>query len=139
MRDLFNNLHFVTAIEGAVKTAGENGATIDLQGYHSVCFVVTAGVLTTADASNYLALTVQTSPDGTTWTTVTDANVLQSNASGMLIDGVNVLATNTMKFALTHTSLMNRYVRVVATKTGTVSVTYSVIAVLGTALHAPAA
>lgn len=143
--DLYNNLHIVNALNPASKTAGENGATIDLLGYQSIMFVVTVGAIATADGSDYLALTIQTSDDGTNWNAaISDPNglqILSGPGGGVIpnIDGVLVVANSTMKFGLTGTSLMHRYVRIVSTKTGTETIIMGVIAILGFARHAPSA
>jgi hypothetical protein len=76
MRDLANNLHFMTAF--APKAAVTDGTAqvsvvLDRTGYDSVALVLVLGVLTDADA--VWSVLIEDSPDNSVFTAVSDENL----------------------------------------------------------------
>lgn len=114
-------------------TLDTNGSTIDTQGFNSVFFAVNVGANGgTLDGSNNVTFVLQDSSDGSTWADVTDTN----EAGGYTVDGSGVFATvdaggeaeSTYKVAYTGS---DRYVRIKADVSGTISLPVGGVAVLG--------
>lgn len=135
MRDSLNQTKVTSAFNYASNTATANGTNIiDMQGYDSCVFVVQLATVTTADASNYFTFTLQAGDasdlsDGATVTA----------ATGLL--GSNLVVNDTTglnnKVGLMGYAGGKRYVRMVATETGTASAAFSAIAVQGLPHVAP--
>lgn len=121
--DMYNNLSAVTTLSPAARTASENGATVDLQGYEGALIQAIVGTITDGTHS----LTVQESDDGSTW-----SNVASSDLQGSFSD----LASDTnQKVGYLGTK---RYIRVNATVSGATSGgVYGVIVVRGKPRKAP--
>jgi hypothetical protein len=115
--------------QAATLTATTNGNTIDRQGYGLADFVVQVGTSTTADGSNYFTISLEHGDASnmsdaaavTATTGLVGANlVINATADANL---VNHLGYNGIK----------RYVRMVATETGTASVQIAGVCVLSEA------
>lgn len=137
---IINDLHsfqkFVAARNRATTTGNANGTSIDAQGFQALDFIIPVDTVTTADASNFLTLSVQWSDDNSTWTNLTDTNNFgEFHGTPTVIDGVNVLANTIQSFGISR--LQHRYYRIVITATGTTSSAFSVIAQLSNSRHAP--
>jgi len=125
------------AIDAVVLTSSDtDGSTIDTQEFNTVFFAVNVGANGgTLDGSNYVEFTLQDSSDGSTWADVDDS----TEAGGTTISGTGVWATvdaggeaeSTYKIAYTGTE---RYVRLQADITGTISLPVGAVAVLGDGL-----
>lgn len=132
--DLYHNLKPINQIAPVAVTATATATGIDTTGYQSVMFVVSVGVITAADASNYLTFTVEESDSlSTGYAAITDTNRLLGTPT--VIEGVAVLAASQNWFGITR--LQKKYIRLVATETGTFSAIVSAIAILGNPRHAP--
>jgi hypothetical protein len=133
MRDSLNQIKATSAFDYASRTATANGTNIiDMQGFDSCSFVVQLATVTTADASNYFTFTLQAGDasdlsDGATVTAAT--GLLGSNLV------VNDVLSN--KIGIMGYSGGKRYVRMVATETGTASAAFSAVAVQGMPHVAP--
>lgn len=133
MRDSLNQIKATSAFDYASRTATANGTNIiDMQGFDSCSFVVQLATVTTADASNYFTFTLQAGDasdlsDGATVTAAT--GLLGSNLV------VNDVLSN--KVGIMGYSGGKRYVRMVATETGTASAAFSAVAVQGLPHVAP--
>jgi len=131
--DLDNNIAVLNAINPASISSTATGATLDTLGYEGVEFVVNIGAQASGDANNYYTLTVQegNASDASDMATITDANRIVGNIP--LLDAVNSVANTAYKFGVTYGT--KRYMRVIATKTGTTTQIFGVTAVLHHPLH----
>lgn len=135
MRDSLNQTKVTSAFNYASNTATANGTNIiDMQGYDSCVFVVQLATVTTADASNYFTFTLQAGDasdlsDGATVTAAT--GLLGSN---LVVNDTTGLSN---KVGLMGYAGGKRYVRMVATETGTASAAFSAVAVQGMPHVAP--
>lgn len=133
MRDSLNQIKATSAFDYASRTATANGTNIiDMQGFDSCSFVVQLATVTTADASNYFTFTLQAGDasdlsDGATVTA----------ATGLL--GSNLVINDALsnKVGIMGYAGGKRYVRMVATETGTASAAFSAVAVQGMPHVAP--
>jgi hypothetical protein len=123
-RTLYGRCLVQQALTSAVRTNGTvNGATVDLglygNDFRTVLFIVSTGTIT--DGSH--AITMQDSPDGTTWTAVP-----ASRRQGSL--PTIVAANDDTVFEFGYIVGTNQYVRLVATTSGsTTGGAFSAVAV----------
>lgn len=127
--DLQSKLTPALAVTPAARTATfSSGGIVDLKGYESVAFVVFAGAVTTADASNKVTFTIVAGDDD---------DLVDDGAT---VSGVDLLGSNPVINATADADSIigifgyrgtKRYCRVVATETGTTDALYGVIAILG--------
>ena len=133
MRDSLNQIKATSAFDYASRTATANGTNIiDMQGFDSCSFVVQLATVTTADASNYFTFTLQAGDasdlsDGATVTA----------ATGLLGSNLVVNSDLSNKVGIMGYAGGKRYVRMVATETGTASAAFSAVAVQGMPHVAP--
>lgn len=126
MKDAISNVKAETAIVPAVKTAAENGESIDTQGFRSLAFVINTGAVA---GDGDFGAKVQESADGTDWTD-TDAD----NVQGIL--PATLAADSAYRVGY---SGSKRYARLALTKGGGTSIVLSAVAVLGQPAIAPMA
>jgi hypothetical protein len=121
MQDLKNKVDYQIAMTAAVKTADDNGDSVDLQNNDSCTITAVVGASgDTLSGSVYIELELEESTDNSTWTDCADADVQGS-----------VTGTNTGTFAVIDDAAEDdaiytagylgdaRYVRMVANVTGT--------------------
>lgn len=126
MRSDISNTKATKAFAYASRTATGNGEIIDTRGYGALTFVVQLATVTTADSSNYFTLTLQHGDDSG----LSDGATVTA-ATGLL--GTNLVindATTQSDFiGMMGYAGNKRYVRLVATETGTSSAAFSAVAV----------
>lgn len=126
MRSQINNQKVSKAFAYASRTASANGEIIDTRGFGAITFVVQLATVTTADSSNYFTLTLEHGDDSS----LSDKATVTA-ATGLL--GTNLVindATTQSDFVGMMAYAGNkRYVRLVATETGTASAAFSAVAV----------
>ena len=128
MRDNLNNAKVSKAFAYASRTASANGEIIDTRGFDSLTFVIQLATVTTADGSNLFTFTLQHGDDSglSDGATVTAATgLLGSNLV------VNDSTTQSDMIGMMGYAGGKRYVRLVATETGTASAAFSAVAVQG--------
>ena len=77
MQDLTNNIVVSNSIINAVKTAGANGTTVDLQGFEEATAIVDVGAEgDTLSGSIYFEISLEHSDDGSTFTDLVHADVI---------------------------------------------------------------
>lgn len=126
LRDLINGTKATSAFDYAARTATANGTNIiDMAGFGACTFVVQVAGVTTADDSNYFTFTLQAGDDSglSDGATVTAATGLLG--SNIVIDNTN----DANKVGMMGYVGSKRYVRLVATETGTASAAWSAVAV----------
>lgn len=128
LRDSLNNTKATAAFVYASRTATGNGTNIiDTQGVGSVLFVVQLATVTTADSSNYFTLTLEAGDDSS----LSDGATVTA-ATGLLGSNLVINATTLGdKIGMMGYSGGKRYVRMVATETGTASAAFSAVAISG--------
>lgn len=127
MRDKLNNQKVSKAFAYASRTATGNGEIIDTRGFGSLTFVVQLATVTTADSSNYFTLTLQHGDDSG----LSDAATVTA-ATGLLGSNLVINDAGTqsdMIGMMGYAAGGKRYVRLVATETGTASAAFSAVAV----------
>lgn len=133
LNDIKDNVKVVSMIDPASYTATKSdGSIIDLQGYDSCVVCVQTGAIATADGSNYVTFTISEGDDAALGDAATATAIQGSFAvlnstsadDSMILSKVGYVGTK-------------RYIRVVATETGTTEAIYSAFAILGSARSAP--
>lgn len=138
MKDLHNITDVVSVLDPVVVDATQTITDIDLAGANSAELIIAAGVDAGAglSASHKLVFTLYDSPDGTTYTLVETADMLGVTvASGVIltIDATDEDAT-TYHFGYVGGQ---RYLQLIITETGTVSMPMYICLVKGHLLDSP--
>lgn len=123
LRDSMNDFKVTSAFNYASRTATANGTNIiDMRGFSACTFVVQLATVTTADSSNYFTLTLEHGDDSS----LTDGAVVTA-ATGLLGSNlvINDSTTQSNMRGLMGYVGGKRYVRMVATETGTASAAFS--------------
>ena len=139
MKDLHNNSDVVSLLDPIVVSTTQTITDIDLAGFNSAELVIMAGLDAGAglSSSHKIVFTLQDSDDGTTYANVSDADMIGvsdiSSGTILTIDGTD--EDNT----LYHFGYVGgcRYLQLVGTVTGTVSMPMSISLVKGHPLDAP--
>lgn len=131
--DLKNFLDVDMCIAPAQYTGTKSdGTIIDLQGYESATVMVGIGAVSTADGSNYFTITV----------TEGDNSALSDGATATKLIGafelINSTSADPNTVQLVGYYGGKRYVRVVATETGTADATFGCWVIKGHPLYKPA-
>lgn len=115
-RDLVHNENPVISVAPVALAAGAtNGAGVDTSGFESVAIHAASGAQ--GGTSPVLKLSVQDSPDNTTWTNVADALIeVPTGVVGPNSAGFTVAASSVVKVGYIGAQ---RYVRAVYTLSGT--------------------
>ena len=128
MKDTYHSFVSRQAIVPAVKTAAENGTTIDLQGFGSALFSINTGAVV---ADGDFGVKLQES-DTTTSGDFTDVT------AGDILGDVDATLEASSTYDLGYTG-RKRYVRLAVTKAGGTSIAIGAVAVLGHAAVSPIA
>jgi len=124
--DLYNNLSVAQSLAPAARTADENGAGVDLQGFHGAMVVVHTGAIT--DGTH--TIEVQESDDDSTYTAVADADLQGSEPAIGVADDNKIYKIGYMG--------TKRYIRAVVTVAGaTTGGVYDAVVVRGAPRKAP--
>jgi len=124
--DLYNNLSVAQSLAPAARTADENGAGVDLQGFHGAMVVVHTGAIT--DGTH--TIEVQESDDDSTYTAVADADLQGSEPAIGAADDNKIYEIGYMG--------TKRYIRAVVTVAGaTTGGVYDAVVVRGAPRKAP--
>ena len=136
MRELYNNAKVSQAILPLAVTADVTGSVVDTQGFEEIMFAINIGNVPTTDATNFFTFKIQEGDAAnlSDAADVTDANRLL-HASALVINHGTSFDNTIYKMGLTIAA--KRYMRLVATKTGTVSATFGAVALLTAARRAP--
>ena len=136
LKDVYNNVTITQVQSAAALSADANSTAIDTWDYPGgvVTFIAVVGTTTeTLDGSNYWELCVEDSPDNSTFTDVTDAELSNSVTSTSGTTGcfalINAGTEDDMTYATQYIG-NKRYVRVVSDETGTGGLPIGVVAVI---------
>lgn len=126
MRDILNKSKATAAMVYAARTGSANGATIDTRDFGSLLFVIQLATVTTADSSNYFTFSLEHSDDSGMSGAVAVTPALGLLGANIVVDESTV---DNDKLAMLGYSGAKRYVRLVATETGTASAAFSAVAI----------
>ena len=83
MRDLVNNISPVLTIGPSTFSAAQTGATVDLLGFDAATIAILAGVGGISfSGTNKVEVVAEHSDDGSTWTPLTQADVIGATVTG---------------------------------------------------------
>lgn len=139
MKDLHNHIEVVSVLDPVVVSATATHTDIDLAGFGSAELIIAFG----ADAgsglsgSNKLVFVLSDSDDGTTYAAVADADML--GVSGITSGTILTLDATDEDNLVYHFGYIGgcRYLQIVYTETGAVSVPMSIMLVKGHPQDAP--
>ena len=121
LHDIKNTIKVTQLVDPAATTADVDSASVNMQGYNSVMFVVNVGETgDTLDGSNYIELEIEESTDDSTFTDAADADVrdtvtgTNTGTFAKIDDGAEDDAVYTAQYTGNQ-----RYARVVLNVTGT--------------------
>lgn len=135
MRDLYHNVLVTQVLSPVVSTATKTSTGADLKGYNAASVVFNIGQSgDTLSGSVYWTLTVEESDDDSSYSTVVLADLLNSAASVV----VNSSSLDRTAYSFGYRGA-KRYVRGVATKTGTHTngTPIGIVALRGAAAYRP--
>ena len=138
----FFNVLPVQLLPPLARPASANSASVDMQNYDSVEFVVSVGAAgDTYSGTNRTELSLQESDDNTTWTAVADGDMQRVVSGGQATGTFMVLNANAQAGMLYRTAYTGnkRYVRVALANYGTTTngTPMDVLALLGRPRNAP--
>ena len=142
-RDLVTDIKVVNSIKPSTLTASANGASVDTLGFMGTAILVSLAAATLT-VVNKVVFKLQESDDNAAWTDV-DVSVAADNLDGSsdYVPGHGVLTIDDTAKADQAYKMgyrgYSRYVRVVATVSGTVSIIAAASAILSKAEVTPAA
>lgn len=138
MKDLHNNIEVTALLDPIAVSTTQTITDIDLAGYNSCEIVIHVGVDGSGlDGSNKIVFTLKDSPDGTTYTAVEDADML--GVSDITSGTILTLDATDEDNAVYHFGYVGgqRYLELVGTVTGTISLPTGITLVKGHMLDAP--
>lgn len=129
IRTLYGHLKEQMALTPVAVAATGTSSTVDMQGFGSLMLLLMVGVFNFAPANKFV-IDVEESVDGTVWTKVADADLIAVEATGVhrALDLSSADASTITRFDYRGTK---RYVHLLWTLTGTVSVPMAVTAIKG--------
>lgn len=137
-RDLTSNVHQAVALAPVAVTATATGLTVDTRGFDSVMFIIQTGVVTTADATNFITPSAQHSDS-------VDGSSVMTNAVAVTaaeLEGTFTVINDTTPFSGQIYAVgykgNRRYVRLIFTETLTASAILGAVVLLGHAHLRPA-
>lgn len=140
MRDLYHNVLATQVLNPVTATTTKTSSTIDMQGYNSISVVFAIGQSgDTLSTSLYWTLSLQDSPDGSTWTAVTNTAYISAGIDGGTANIVlNATGTDKQAYSIGYVG-PQRYIQAVATPTGSISsgVPIGIVALRGTSGYRP--
>lgn len=138
MKDLHNNIEVVSILDPVIVDATATITDIDLKGWNSAELIIALGLNTgtTPSSSHKLDFVLYDSADGDTYAVVETADML-----GVTVTAGSILTTDAAaKYStIYHFGYVGgqRYLQLIYTETGTVSVTMAIILVKSHALDSP--
>jgi len=140
MKDLYNNIEAVSVLHPIAISETAVHTDIDLAGFNSCVILIDTGadVGTGLSASHKLVFTMDHSDDGTTYTAVTTADMLDLTVSSGVVLTIDSTDEDNTLYKLGYIG-GKRYLQLTYTETGVVSMPMSIIVVKGHPLDAPVA
>jgi hypothetical protein len=140
MKDLYNNIEATSILHAIAVEATAVHTDIDLANFNSCVILIDTGVDagTGLSASHKLVFTMDHSDDGTTYTAVTTADMLDLTVTSGVVLTIDSTDEDNTLYKLGYVG-GKRYLQLTYTETGTVSMPMSIIVVKGHPLDAPVA
>ncbi len=129
IRSVYGKLKEVYLLSKTVGSGDSTTSVLDLQGFHSAWLVFTAGVFALT-GTNKVTLTLLESVDGTTYGTVSQADV-EGGESSTVFRAWDSSASDASSAYSLHYKGNKRYLKATLAEGGTVSVPMSCVAILG--------
>jgi len=132
MKDLYNNVEAVSVLDPIAITATAVHTDIDLQGFNSACLLVQTGLDagTGLGASHKFVFTMDHSDDGTTYTAVTTADMLDLTVTSGVVLTIDAATEDNTLYKLGYVG-GKRYLQLTYTITGTVTMPIGIIVLKG--------
>jgi len=138
MKDLYNNINVESVLDPIAVSATATYTDIDLQGANSACLLVHAGLDAGSglSGSNSLIYTLYDSPDGTTYTLVETADMVGLTVASGVVITIDAVGEDNTLYKLGYIG-GKRYLQLIGTETGTVSMPVAIILVKGDVRDVP--
>lgn len=140
MKDLYNNIETSYILHPVTVSATATHTDIDLIGFNSACLIIDTGTDagTGLSSSHKLVFTLKHSDDGTTYSNVTTADMLDLTVSSGEVLTIDSTDEDNTLYKLGYVG-GKRYLELTYTETGTVSMPMSICLVKGHPESAPVA
>lgn len=140
MKDLYNNIEVSAILAPVVVSATATHTDIDLAGFNSACLLIDTGVDAGSglSASHKLVFTLNHSDDGTTYSAVTTADMLDLTVTSGVVLTIDSTDEDATLYKLGYVG-GKRYLELTYTETGTVSMPMSITLIKGNPEVAPVA
>jgi hypothetical protein len=139
MKDLHNHIEVVSLLDPIAVTSTQTITDIDLAGWNSAELVFAIGLDagTGLSASHKIVWVLSDSPDGTTYTAVTTAKMLGVTVSSGVILTIDATDEDNLVYQFGYIG-GERYLQLVGTVTGTISMPTGILLVKGHGQDKPA-
>jgi len=140
MKDLYNKVAAVSVLDPIAITATAVHTDVDLQGFNSACLLIQTGIDagTGLGASHKFVFTMDHSDDGTTYTAVTTADMLDLTVTSGVVLTIDSTDEDNTLYKLGYIG-GKRYLQLTYTITGTVTMPIGIIVLKGNPENAPVA
>jgi len=140
MRDIKNNIKKEAVLDPVVWAGTATYTDIDLRGFDAASLLIHVGLDAGAglDANNKIVGTLYDSPDGTTYTLVETADMVDLTVASGVVLTIDALDEDNVLYELGYIG-GQPYLQLVLTETGTVSCPISIIVLKGHPMHMPVA
>jgi len=142
MKDLYNNIEVVSVLDPIVVSATATHTDIDLAGFNSACLLISIGLDagTGLSATDYWTFTLKDSPDGTTYTNVETADMLDLTVTSGVVLVVDATTEDNAIYKLGYVG-GKRYLELTYTETttGSNATPMSIVLVKGNPENSPVA
>jgi hypothetical protein len=137
MKDLHNNIEVTALLDPIAVSTTQTITDIDLAGYNSCEIVFHVGVDGSGlDGSNKIVWVMSDSPNGTDWTAVETADMLGVTVTSGIILTLDATSEDNAVYHFGYVG-GQRYIQLVGTVTGTISLPTGIILIKGHMLDAP--
>jgi hypothetical protein len=137
MKDLYNNIEVTSILDPIAVTASATYTDIDLKGFNSACLVMNCGLDgETLGASNKFVGVLYDSADGDTYAVVETADMLDLTVTSGTIFTIDATGEDKSIYKFGYVG-GKRYLELIVTVTGTVSMPMSIELVKGHPENAP--
>ena len=131
MKDLYNNIEVTSVLDPIAVTATATYTDIDLQGFNSSCLIVNCGLNgETLGSSHKFVGVLYDSADGTTYAAVETADMLDLTVTAGTIFTIDATGEDNSIYKFGYVG-GKRYLELVVTVTGTVSMPMSIELIKG--------
>ena len=139
MKDLYHSIEVVSVLDPIAIEATATYTDIDLKDFNSACLIINCGLDAGSglSGSNKLVGVLYDSPDGTTYTAVETADMIDLTVSSGVIFTIDAVGEDNTIYKFGYVG-GKRYLELVVTETGTVSMPMSIEVIKSHGLDVPA-